>query len=100
MRTRAIDLALAIGALAVPGGMALPTGPADAGRPVLVIAPPWVDREGMLARAGGTPLPGGTASFALLAVFSRPGFREVLMGTGAWYVADGSVLARICGVSA
>ena len=93
----ATALAVALGvSLALPFVAHLP----EAGSPVLVVAPPWsAGAESMVLQAGGHPLGPGSAPFAVLAGFPDVIPVEALRQLGAWAIADGRVLATLCGVS-
>lgn len=90
-------------ALAVAGGasVAATLGPAraEAGEPLLVIAPPWGQGAAALVKAaGGTLLGPVDAPFAVLARFDTVEAAVRLLDNGAWAVRDGRIVASICGV--
>ncbi|KRS14000.1 hypothetical protein XM53_05540 [Roseovarius atlanticus] len=71
------------------------SGPAQAGRPALVVVPPWTDDPGrIIAAAGGREIGLVAAPMARLAVLERPA--EAVAG-GAWAVLDATALASLCG---
>lgn len=90
------------GALLTMGapGLAILTQPPQSGQPVLVLAPPWLDVDGLVTAAGGGLAGPFAAPFARLA-FSpsgdSPDLARRLAQSGAWAVVDGSALALICG---
>ncbi|WP_425061803.1 hypothetical protein [Roseovarius confluentis] len=98
-RSFAIDSCLA-GFLAVQLLATLPvtlmmSGPGKAGRPALVLVPPWgEDPERIIAAAGGREIGLVVAPVARLAVLDRP---EDAVAGGAWAVLDATALASICG---
>lgn len=69
-----------------------------AGRgPVLVLLPPWADAVALVGAAGGRLVGPERAAFAVLAQGEAADFPERLRAGGAWAVADGTGLARMCG---
>ncbi|MEQ8258495.1 MAG: hypothetical protein RH980_20825 [Roseovarius confluentis] len=72
------------------------SGPAKAGRPALVLVPPWgADPGRIIAAAGGREIGLVVApAVARLAVLDRP---EDAVAGGAWAVLDATALASICG---
>ena len=95
MSRRFILAAIAI-TCAAPGVMALSNPPVP-GAAVLVMLPPWADGDGLVAAAGGQVVGPLRAPFAILALSQNADFAEQLRLAGAWAVADGTALARICG---
>lgn len=89
------------GAIAVMLVLAAPLAALPvAGRgPVLVLLPPWTDAGAVVGSAGGRLIGPERAAFAVLAQGERADFAERLRAGGAWAVADGTGLARICGVT-
>lgn len=82
----AMPVALATGARAEPGQIAL------------VIAPPWAIEGGaaaVAAAAGGREVGPMRAPFAVLAVLEAP---DMALRYGAWLVLDGRFVAQVCGV--
>jgi len=73
--------------------------PASAAAPVLAVAPPWIDLDAAIARAGGRAISPAPAPLAALAVGPGPDFARRLKAAGAWMVLDGRRLADLCGVS-
>ena len=72
------------------------SGPARAGRPALVVVPPWgADPARIIAAAGGREIGLGSAPLARLAVLDRP---EDATAAGAWAVMDATALASLCGI--
>jgi hypothetical protein len=95
----AVSAAFLIAALAGPLaalGAAAPRPDA----PVLAIAPPWIDVDAVVARAGGRPIGPVGAPLATLAQGEGAHFAERLRDAGAWMVVDGAALARLCGAAA
>ena len=70
--------------------------PAARQGPVLVLVPPWTDADALVAAAGGRVIGPARAPFAVLAD-GGAGFAERLRLNGAWAVADGAGIARLCG---
>jgi hypothetical protein len=70
--------------------------PAAGGGPVLVLLPPWTDADAIVTSAGGRLIGPVRAPFAVLAE-GGASFPEQVRQGGAWAVADGAVVARICG---
>lgn len=66
---------------------------------VLVISPPWADRDGQIARAGGRGLGPGASLMGSLAQADSPGFGPRLRAAGPFLVLDGRRLASLCGVA-
>ncbi|GGB11783.1 hypothetical protein [Allosediminivita pacifica] len=88
------------GAAVAAAGVALGSAPAEAGKPVLVVAPPWSDGAVAISiAAGGRPVGPYAAAFGALAVFDGTVPVPVLMARGAWAVRGGEALAAICGVT-
>lgn len=82
--------------LTIPAAMMM-SGPAMAGRPALVVSPPWgMAPATIIARAGGREIGLNAAPFGRLAVFDAP---EKAYDAGAWMVLDAEALASLCGVS-
>ncbi|NNK15814.1 MAG: hypothetical protein HKP51_02795 [Sulfitobacter sp.] len=85
-------------------GLSAPILSLASSRPVpgdvaLVIAPPWVAREAIVAAAGGQPVGPSSMPLGLLAQSDSPDFADNLRSAGAWFVADGRPVALLCGVS-
>lgn len=71
------------------------SGPAKAGRPALVVVPPWTgDPARIIAEARGREIGLRAAPMARLAVFENP---SLAVAAGAWAVLDAEALASICG---
>ncbi|MFN3209810.1 MAG: hypothetical protein ACE369_12590 [Roseovarius sp.] len=71
-------------------------GPAQPGRPALVVAPPWGGGAArIIAQAGGTPVGPVAAPMARFAVFDHP---SRATEAGAWAVLDAAALASLCGI--
>lgn len=66
---------------------------------VLVLAPPWTDRDGPIASAGGREVGARGAPLGTLAQADDPGFGDRLRAAGPFLVLDGRALASLCGVS-
>ncbi len=100
MRRLSIIDACLLGCLAVlflaTGPVALlMAGPARAGQPALVVAPPWgLGADGIIAAAGGRAIGPVAAPLARLAVLDSPGRARA---AGAWAVLDAGALASLCG---
>lgn len=74
----------------------LMTGPAAAGRPALVVAPPWGPGvAAVIAAAGGREIAPRAAPMAQLAVLDHP---SRALAAGAWAVLDARALASLCGI--
>ncbi len=65
---------------------------------VLVLAPPWVNRETAIRAAGGHGV-GPTAPLGTLTQADDPGFGDLLRAAGPFLVVDGQAIATLCGVS-
>ncbi|EPX78480.1 hypothetical protein [Salipiger mucosus] len=79
---------------------ALGPAPSAAGRPVLVVAPPWgPGAPAIVALAGGRILGPVEAPFGVLAVFDDPRPAERLLALGAWTACDARAMASLCGVN-
>lgn len=90
---------LFFGFLAVP---LLALAGAPAGRldgPVLVVAAPWSDLDGIIALSGGQVVGADRALFGQLGTSSDPGFSKRLKANGAWLVLDGSKTPLFCGAT-
>ncbi len=94
MRLLIIGFGLVLCALAGPAVMLASAGPADAMRPVLVIAP---DAANIVSNANGQLVSPATAPLAALATGSPEFMSEIYMSS-AWLVIDGQWLANLCGV--
>jgi hypothetical protein len=92
---------MTVTALALVTGIvgALDAGTTAAGRPVLVVTPPWRDAGAVVAAAGGRVLPGvpasSTSSLAF-AVSDDAAFDARLHAAGAWLVTESEGLAGLC----
>ncbi|WP_375690602.1 hypothetical protein [Pseudooceanicola sp. LIPI14-2-Ac024] len=83
-------LCLALAPAAVLSSTAPDTGP------WLVVVPPWVDGEAVLARAGARPIGPLRAPLGLIAD-GPPGTGARLHAMGAWAVLDARRIAALCG---
>ena len=86
--------------LALSSALLVPfvVAPAPDGDLALVIAPPWVDIDTVIAGSGGGLVGPVQAPFATLARFETDVPVHRLKGHGAWAVLDGRRIALICGV--
>lgn len=66
---------------------------------VLVLSPPWVDRDGAILRAGGRGVGPVAPRLASLAQSDDPGFGDRLRSSGPFLVVDGQAVASLCGVN-
>lgn len=66
---------------------------------VLVLSPPWTDREAPIARAGGHGLGTRISSLGTLAQADNAEFATRLRATGPFLVLDGRAIAALCGVT-
>ncbi|MEM1344286.1 MAG: hypothetical protein AAGI34_06865 [Pseudomonadota bacterium] len=91
--TSALALLVLLGLMPLHGA-ALDTAPP--GTPVVVLAPPWQSggAAALVARAGGTVLPGHTGAAHALA--SDPDFVARLYHHGAWIVLDAAMPGLVC----
>ncbi len=64
---------------------------------VLVIAPPWIDREAVIRAAGATPV-GLPAAFATLAVIQRPSMAAAMRAQAPVFLLDLDTLRTLCGL--
>lgn len=78
--------------------LAVSMSPPLGGDVMLVIVPPWVDADRAIVAAGGEPIGPVRALFGQFAVGRSPDFLTEVRTNGAWAVADGRVLAQLCGV--
>jgi len=79
--------------------LALLQPPAGLSDVALVVLPPWADRSAVVAALDGAALGPGRAPFAVLVQTSQAHWQGGL-DAGAWWIADGSAVAMICGVTA
>lgn len=96
MNHRLATATLALAVLA-PFGTLL-AAPPKAGTPVIVIVPPWLDGDRLVASAGGQVVGPTSAPLAVLAFSDDPDFADHLLLSGALGVRDGSLLANLCGI--
>ncbi|WP_010141219.1 hypothetical protein [Oceanicola sp. S124] len=66
---------------------------------VLVLSPPWADREAPIRAAGGRGLGTRIAAMGTLAQADRPDFSARLRAQGPFLVLDGRAIAALCGVT-
>lgn len=78
--------------------LALTAQPPIAGKPMLVVVPPWGSVADVVSGAGGRLIGPQLAILGGLAVADTPNFREKLKEAGAWAVLDGRRTALLCGV--
>ncbi len=97
MNTAAILLTIFLMAVMGPVVTLLSLPPASHGL-VLVMAPPWIDREAAIARAGGNGVGPVAAHLASLAQSDDPEFGDRLRAAGPFLVVDGQAVASLCGV--
>lgn len=84
-----------LGLVAVGVASLLTALPAPDGDLLLVLIPPWVGAEQVVHAAGGQIT--GPVS-APLSVFVTDTTPERLLAAGAFWVADGRLAARLCGM--
>lgn len=89
-------LPIAFAAVCGPAA-ALVAAPPRPGEPVLVILPPGVSADAVLAAAAARPIGPVEAPMAVLATGDGADLAKRLVAAGAWAVRDGAVLARLCG---
>lgn len=68
-----------------------------AGGIVLVISPPWIKSEDVIASSDGRALGPVSGRLSMLAVSQNPSFFSNLKSNGAWFVVDASRIAQLCG---
>ena len=78
--------------------LSLSASPPKVNAPVLVLVPPWVSPDTVIANAGGRSIGPRSAFIGSLAASDQPGFFEALKYHGAWAVLDGRPGALLCGV--
>ncbi len=78
--------------------LALTAQPPVAGKPMLVVVPPWASIPAVVSKAGGRIIGPQLATLGGLAVADTPNFRQKLKEAGAWAVLDGRRTALLCGV--
>lgn len=64
--------------------------------PYLVVGPPWVSLDQVILDAGGFPVGLMTPPLGRLAAGDDI-FVETVRDKGAWFVANGRIIAAICG---
>lgn len=79
--------------------IALVSAPPAEGALILVIAPPWVDVNDVVAAAQGELIGPTVAPMAAMAISAEPGFSERLADAGAWAMRDATAIATICGIA-
>lgn len=73
------------------------SAPARAGRPVVVLAPPWVDIDRQIEQAGGTIWLESQPVFGRHAIFNERGL-TFMKSTNHWiFVSDIQQLSTLCG---
>ena len=70
----------------------------DTGDLVLVIAAPFADMTSLVDLSGGRIVGPNTGVIGALAISDSPAFFETLKENGAWGVADGNLIAQLCGI--
>ena len=93
-----LSLMFLLSLVAAPRAVVLSSTPVP-GAPVLVVFAPGSDGAARIAAAGGRDIGPERAPMGYLAVSENVDFQQRLEDEGAWVVADGAMLARICGVS-
>ncbi len=88
-------------AVAVCAGpvLAIANSPASPGAIALVIASPGTDLFALVEDSGGRVIGPNTAIVGALAVSDDPSFLNSLHARGAVMVRDGTMVARMCGVT-
>jgi len=82
---------------ALPGPLAMLARAAPVpGEPMLVIVPPGIDRDTILARAGAREVAPVRAPLAVLAASDRPDAPAALVAAGAWAVRAAGPLKLLC----
>ncbi len=67
------------------------------GEPVLVISAPWsLDAATVISKTGLHEISPERAPLGALTVLAKAGDEERLRQNGAWFVIDGTVIARLC----
>lgn len=79
--------------------LALANAPAVPDGIALVLTAPGTDVDAVVEASGGRVVVPASSAFATLAVAEHPAFLQDLTEHGAWLVRDGTLFARICGVS-
>lgn len=74
-------------------------GGVSATGPWVVVIPPWVDAEGLVARANVRLIGPTQAPFGYLVAAEAPGAPVRLADAGAWAVVDAEAVANLCGVN-
>ncbi|MGC9418188.1 MAG: hypothetical protein ACP5EN_04365 [Rhodovulum sp.] len=89
-----LGMTLLLTAATVPVSL-LMAGPAIAGRPALVVVPPWgADPAEVIAAGQGYEIGPFIAPIARFAVLERPRYAQT---AGAWAVLDAEALLTLCG---
>ncbi|TCO72358.1 hypothetical protein [Rhodovulum euryhalinum] len=89
-----LGLTLLLTGATVPLTLAM-AGPAAAGRPALVVVPPWgAGAAEVIAAGGGYEIGPRVAPIARFAVLDRP---AAARAAGAWAVLDAGALPILCG---
>lgn len=84
-----------VGLVLLGGASVLGTLPAPEGDLLLVLVPPWAEGEEVVHMAGGQVLGPVSAPLSVFATGTTP---ERLHAAGAFWVADGRLAARLCGI--
>ncbi|PJE27736.1 hypothetical protein SAMN06297129_0305 [Pseudooceanicola antarcticus] len=66
---------------------------------VLVVSPPWTEREAQILAAGGRGIGPRIAAMGTLAQADAPDFGPRLRAAGPFLVLDGRALTALCGVT-
>lgn len=84
-----------VGLVALGLGSALAALPAPEGDLLLVLIPPWIGAEEVVHAAGGQITGPLSAPLSTFATGTTP---DRLLAAGAFWVADGRLAARLCGL--
>lgn len=89
---------LAVSVLVGPVVALLGAGASGTG-PWLVVIPPWVEAEALVARAQARLIGPAQAPFGHLVAAADAGAPLRLGDAGAWAVVDAKAVAQLCGVN-
>lgn len=98
MQNLAIFLTVVLMALMGPAVMVLSLPAATHGL-VLVLGPPWADRDTAIEHAGGRGIGPVATPLATLAQADNPDFSARIRAAGPFLVVDGQAVASLCGVT-
>lgn len=91
----AIAVTLAVAGPPAVAALALPAASAPV---AWVVAPPWVDADAVVARAGAQPVGPVQPRLGRLVAGGGDGLEDRLRAAGAWIVLWDARLLRVCGV--